>query len=192
MSAFEFYFSFYGLLLGLSAAEVTNGLANAIGSRRSVAIGWLTPLLALFFLTDIASFWFFAWGARDLIYIDWSPLFAGLAIAVVYYLAAALVFPRQIAEWPSLDDHYWEHKRLVIGGVALANAAVVGLGISFISAPFHDPMFWFWQIIYWGPVLGLLLSKKRLLDLVLLATGILGYLAHSVVPNSSFGQAMVR
>ena len=68
----------------------------------------------------------------------------------------------------------------------------MGLGISFISAPFHDPLFWFWQIIYWGPVLGLLLSKNRRLDLVLLATGILGYLAHAVVPNSSFGEAMVR
>ena len=191
MSAFEFYFSFYGLLLGLSAAEVTNGLANAIGSRRSVAIGWLTPLLAFFFLTDIVSFWIFAWGARELIDIDWSPLFLGLAIAVTYYLAAALVFPRQVSEWPSLDEYYWKHKRLVIGGVALANAVVVGLGIIFISFPFRDPMFWFWQVIYWGPVLGLLLSKDRAVDLGLLVTGILGYLAHAVVPNSSFGEALV-
>jgi hypothetical protein len=192
MSAFEFYFSFYGLLLGLSVVEVTNGLANALGSRRSIAIGWLTPLLAIFFLTDVASFWIFAWGARGLIYIDWSPLYAGLIIAVTYYLAAALVFPRNIAEWPSFDDHYWEHKRLVIGGIALANAAVVGLGIAFISAPFRDPMFWFWQIIYWGPVIGLMISKSRRIDIALLAVGILGYLAHFVVPSSSFGDAMVR
>jgi hypothetical protein len=192
MGAFEFYFSFYGLLLGLSVAEVTSGLANAIGSRRSIAIGWLSPLLALFFLTDVASFWIFAWGARDLIYIDWSPLYLGLLIAVTYYLAAALVFPRNIAEWPSLDDYYWEHKRLVIGGIALANAVVVGLGIAFISAPFHDPMFWFWQIIYWGPVFGLMISTRRRIDIVLLAAGAIGYFAHFVVPSSSFGDAMVR
>ena len=192
MGAFEFYFSFYGLLLGLSAVEVTNGLANVIGSRRSIAIGWLSPLLGIFFLTDIASFWIFAWGARDLIYIDWSPLYLGLIIAVTYYLAAALVFPRNIAEWPSLDDHYREHKRLVIGGIALANAIVVGLGIAFISAPFGDPMFWFWQIVYWGPVIGLLFSKSRRIDIALLALGIVGYLSHSVVPNSSFGEALVR
>jgi hypothetical protein len=191
MDAFEFYFSFYGLLLGLSVAEVTNGLANAIGSRRSIQIGWLTPLLAAFFLTDVASFWMFAWGARDLIYIDWSSLYVGLIIAVTYYLAAALIFPRNIAEWPSLDDHYWAHKRLVIGGIALANAIVVGLGIAFISAPLHDPMFWFWQIIYWGPVLSLLFSKSRRLDIALLAAGVIGYLAHFVIPNSSLGDAMV-
>jgi hypothetical protein len=192
MSAFEFYFSFYGLLLGLSVVEVTNGLANAIGSRRSIVIGWLTPLLATFFLTDVASFWIFAWSARELIYIDWSPLYLGLLIAVSYYLAAAMAFPRNIAEWPSLDEHYWEHKRLVIGGIALANAIVVGLGIAFISAPFGDPMFWFWQVVYWGPVIGLLISKRRRLDIALLAAGIAGYLAHFVIPNSSFGEALVR
>lgn len=192
MSAFEFYFSFYGLLLGLSVAEVANGLANAVGSRRSIAIGWLTPLLAIFFLTDVASFWIFAWGARELIYIDWSPLYLGLIIAVTYYLAAALVFPRNLGEWVSLNDHYWEHKRLVIGGIALANGVVVSLGIAFISAPFGDPMFWFWQIVYWGPVMGLMISKSRRVDIALLVAGIVGYLAHSVVPNSSFGEALVR
>jgi hypothetical protein len=192
MSAFEFYFSFYGLLLGLSVAEVTNGLASAIGARRSIAIGWLSPLLAMFFLTDVASFWIFAWGARGLIYIDWSPLYLGLIIAVTYYLAAALVFPRNIAEGLSLDDHYWENKKLVVAGIALANVVVVGLGIAFISAPFRDPMFWFWQIIYWGPVFGLLISKSRRIDIFLLALGILGYLAHFVIPSSSFGNAMVR
>ena len=192
MSAFEFYFSFYGLLLGLSAAEVTSGMANAIGSRRSLDIGVLTPLLAAFFLTDIASFWIFAWGARDLIRIDWSPLYIGLAIAVVYYLAAALVFPRRLSEWPSLDDHYWAHKRLVVGGIALANGIVTALGMAFIDAPFGDPMYWYWQLIYWVPVIGLLLSRSRRLDIALLAVGIGGYLSHFVVPNSSFGVTLVN
>jgi hypothetical protein len=43
---------------------------------------------------------------------------------------------------------------------------------------------------YWGPVLGLLLSKSRLADLGLLATGI-SVPCHAVVPNSSFGEALV-
>ena len=32
MGEFEFYFSFYGLLLGLSVAEVANGFLNAVGA----------------------------------------------------------------------------------------------------------------------------------------------------------------
>lgn len=64
--SFEFFFSFYGLLLGLSAAEVAKGLANALGARERIRIGWLTPMLAGFLLLDIASFWLFAWGGRAL------------------------------------------------------------------------------------------------------------------------------
>ena len=36
MSAFEFFFSFCGLLLGLSVAAIATGLALAIQSRRTI------------------------------------------------------------------------------------------------------------------------------------------------------------
>ena len=48
MNAFEFYLAFYGLLLGLSVAEVASGFLNAIDARRKVKLGWLTPSLAIF------------------------------------------------------------------------------------------------------------------------------------------------
>ena len=56
MSAFEFFFSFYGLLLGLSVAVIATGLATAIQHRKKIRIGWLTPLLALLVALDVASF----------------------------------------------------------------------------------------------------------------------------------------
>ena len=61
MSAFEFFFSFYGLLLGLSVAAIATGVATVIHHRRRVQIGWLTPTLATFVALDIASFWGSAW-----------------------------------------------------------------------------------------------------------------------------------
>ena len=48
MSAFEFFFSFYGLLLGLSVAELVGGFARVRHERHRVRFGWVTPLLALF------------------------------------------------------------------------------------------------------------------------------------------------
>ena len=52
MSDFEFLFALYGLMLGLSLAELLSGLARAIEERLSpgatLRIGWLTPLLAIF------------------------------------------------------------------------------------------------------------------------------------------------
>ena len=123
--SFEFFFSFYGLLLGLSAVEVAKGLANALGVRERIRIGWLTPLLAAFVLLDITSFWLFAWGGR-----------AG---------DDRLHFP---VRWPDHRDHllhprrqHWSspttsppgprstsiigrRKRLVVAGIMLPNAIV--------------------------------------------------------------------
>lgn len=57
MSAFEFFFSFYGLVLGLSVAVIATGVARAFKHRKTVKIGWKTPMLALFVAFDIATFW---------------------------------------------------------------------------------------------------------------------------------------
>ena len=61
MSAFEFFFSFYGLLLGLSVAALVNGLAQLLHERERVQFGWLTPALALFVALDVVTFWSQAW-----------------------------------------------------------------------------------------------------------------------------------
>ena len=51
MSSIDLIFAFISLLLGLGIAEVLGGFARAVASHRSpsaeVAIGWLTPLVAL-------------------------------------------------------------------------------------------------------------------------------------------------
>ena len=57
MTGFELYFSFFGLLLGLSVAQVANGIGHAVVARKTITLGVLTPLLAVFVLLDIASFW---------------------------------------------------------------------------------------------------------------------------------------
>lgn len=61
MSAFEFFFSFYGLLLGLSVAELVGGFARVLHQKARVRFGFLTPLLAVFVAVDIATFWNQAW-----------------------------------------------------------------------------------------------------------------------------------
>ena len=107
MDDFSFYLSYYGLILGLSVAQVASGFLNAVGARQRVRIGWLTPTLAVFIFLDITSFWIYAWAIRDSITISWGSMYLGLLIALCYFVASGLVFPRQIEEWPDLDDYYW-------------------------------------------------------------------------------------
>ena len=182
MDSFSFYLSYYGLILGLSVTQVASGLLNAIGARHRVKIGWLTPALAVFILLDITSFWIFAWAIRDSISINWATMFLGLLIAIVYFVASGLVFPRTIDEWPDLDTYYWQHKRLVIGGILIPNV------ISFTQSAMYHPakvslVFFFSQGTYWPPAVLLLFSRRRWQDLTLLGIAIVGYVANAFIPN---------
>lgn len=136
MDAFEFFFSFYGLLLGLSVAVIATGLATAIQHRKKIRIGWLTPMLALFVALDIASFWDSAWvNFRDLPF-SYGMLVIGLVITLVYFIAASLVFPHEIEDGASLDDHFWANKAVVLALTAVANALLV---VAAIVVNFNKP-----------------------------------------------------
>ncbi|QQQ19361.1 hypothetical protein JIP62_04475 [Brevundimonas vitis] len=128
MSAFEFFFSFYGLLLGLSVAELVGGFARLLHERHRVQFGWLTPLLALFVALDLATFWNQAWMFFRGAPFNPALLLVGLVIAATFYVAASVTFPRVNAEGAAtridLDQHFWVHRRLVFGCVLAANAMV--------------------------------------------------------------------
>lgn len=121
LGAFEFFFSFYGLLLGLSVAVIATGLATAIQHRKKIRIGWLTPMLALFVGLDIASFWDSAWVNFRHLPFSYGLLVGGLAIALVYFVAASLVFPHDLDDGQSLDDHFWANKQVVLLLTTAAN-----------------------------------------------------------------------
>jgi len=121
MSQFEFVFSLFGLLLGLSLAEVLGGFGKAVKARARVRIGWLTPLLGVLVMLDLTSFWTSAWAARDLLPVNYLTLMLLLAFTGLYYLAATLVFPEEVNSGRDFDEHYWLNKRLVVGAVLLLN-----------------------------------------------------------------------
>lgn len=186
MDDFEFFFSFYGLLLGLAVAEIAIKLADAIGSRRRVMMGWLTPALAVFMLFDLAGFWMRAWASRNGLVVSWPLVLGGLIVAVTYFLAAALVFPRHPDDWSTLDDYYWQHKRLVVLGVMAANVVVTFF--TFVRyRPGATLSVWLFQIFYYVPLTALLFTKRRSIDLGLYAILLLGYLCAPLVPTSDWG-----
>jgi hypothetical protein len=125
MSHFEFVFSLFGLLLGLSLAEVLGGAVRTLKVRRRVRVGWLTPLLGLFVMLNLVSFWMGAWNA--LIPVAYPVLLIGLAITGLYYMGASLVFPDDAEKWPDFDSYYFEHRRQVLGGIWLCNLIVFAL-----------------------------------------------------------------
>lgn len=129
MSQFEFVFSLFGLLLGFSLVEVLSGLVRTLklrgGAARAgqaqVRVGWLTPLLGLFVLVDLTSFWSIAWQTRETIPANFATMLLGLAVTGLYYFSASMVFPDTPEDWPDFDDWAARHKRQVMGGILACN-----------------------------------------------------------------------
>jgi hypothetical protein len=161
MSSFEFAFSLFGLLLGLSVAEIMGGFARVLRGRTAIRLGWLTPLLGMLLLVDLVTFWSNAWDMRDAIPPTFGALLYGTVIAAVYYLSASLVFPVAIAEWPDLDAYFLRHKAQVMIGVIAANLLVMTARIILFGNIFTS-----WQasvvpILFTSLGLALILTKNK-------------------------------
>ncbi|MBD8679665.1 hypothetical protein [Sphingomonas sp. CFBP 13720] len=182
MSAFEFVFSLFGLLLGFSVVELVGGLARTLEARlrleQAYRVGWLTPLLAVFVMMDLMTFWLSAWRLRDSLTVTGGTLTAGLAFAGSYYLAAHLVFPPREADAPDLDLHYLRVKRWVLGILFALFAvqvsyflSVPALAVMVSNAPAAA------SVILFGLMLVIAaFARGRRANLVLLSLLILRYL----------------
>lgn len=191
MSAFEFFFSFYGLLLGLSVAELVGGFARVLHRRRAVRLGWLTPLLAVFVAVDIATFWNQAWAIFRFAPFNMALLVMGLVVASVFYIAASVTFPRGSDEdLPDLDTHFWQHRRTVFLCVLIANLIIVTVffAITAISGELGDlnlpPIFWVGLMIFIiGTAIGAFASSRRLVIAVLIV--LVAYHAFNVARSTA-------
>jgi hypothetical protein len=147
---FTFFFSFYGLILGLAVTELLKGFGALVRSGEVRRLGWPTGLLALFVLLVICATWIDAWDSLRNTSLDFSGLWAPVLIAILYYLAALVTFPSSPEECPSLDDYYAQRKRFVL---ALMLAAEFVVNYSYRSVLLdnlhnHPQAFWEWQLPY--------------------------------------------
>jgi hypothetical protein len=84
MDEFEVFFTFYGLILGLAAAEILSSLG---GLARQGALGAVRAQSALVtFLTFllICATWIDAWGLREDTRLDLRSLWAPIGAATAY------------------------------------------------------------------------------------------------------------
>lgn len=194
MSAFEFFFSFYGLVLGLSVAVLATGAARAFKHRKTVKVGWKTPLLALFAAFDIATFWDAAWTNLGKAPYSYGMLLAGLAVAIVYFIAASLIFPEPEDEATSLNRHFEANKRPVLLLLILANALMVALCLTMlVGRPGFMAMaigYGFTFLIYVALVLPAALSRRAWVFATAMGLHIALYLVIAVVSTLHPGAAV--
>lgn len=141
MTAFEFIFPLFGLLVGLTYTEMLAGLARALKSSRHVRLGWLAPLLGVLILINLTMFWYGAWQMRHLVTPTSGALLMTLLIGGTYYLAASLVFPNAEDKVADLDEHFYRTRRQSLIAIAFCN--LLGLGLVANNAGWAmEPIWW--------------------------------------------------
>ena len=192
MTEFEFLFSVFGLLIGLTLVEVAVKFADAIDAHHRRPMGILTPLLAAFVLIDVTSYWLFSWSLRDVLHVRWRTVFVALSFAMTYYLAASLIFPRSEGEWANLDEHYWVRKPLVIGGVLVVEGSTMAWQLTRAIPALDDYWFWFYQLPYFIPMIALLFTRSKRIDIALFTVliGVQLFSDFDLGESSRWGQAV--
>src|ERR1051325_11609031 len=179
MDSFSYLIVFYSLILGLALAELLGGFALMVRAHALKKLEPQTSLMALLILICIVIEWIDAWNTMKAVTVDISGLGVPICLAITYYLAAAVVFPRREADHERLADYYQDRRPFLAGALV---AAVVLDNITYlhiyISDLQHRPaIFWLWQLPYnlaiAGPLVALLFVRSRRANIALLASVIL-------------------
>jgi hypothetical protein len=179
MDRFSFFFSFYGLILGLAVAELLSGFAGMVRAHALKKLEAQTALTGLLTLTAIVATWVDAFSMERSLTLDFRDLWAPIVLAIIYYLAAAVIFPRDVRQYAHLRAYFAARRTFVIG--LLFAAELVDLYVNrayYMDTYIHDPAgFWAWLLPYnaaiKGGMLALLLVRGGRATIALLVLEIL-------------------
>jgi hypothetical protein len=183
MSQFEFFFTLYGLVLGLSVVEIVSGFGRLAHSRGGVKVGVLVPMLAILMLLDLASFWINAYQRLQTYPLSYAVLVIALLISSLYYIAASVVFPRDFSAEPDFDQVYFRHRRLVIG--ILVGAGILAFEVlPWLTTEGRAARWAFWSdptqawlpLTFFAAATGIIVSRRKALNIACLGVLIAPYL----------------
>lgn len=180
MSDFDFAFSLYGLVLGFTLVEVLAGFVRVMKQRRVVRVGWLTPMLAVFVMLDLISYWTGAWTGRGAFEISYGAFLVALVRTAGYYLAAAHIFPDVLDSSTDLDEHFFANRRMVMGIILALSLA--SFAISLLFGTRQIGVVQAATLVVYYPMMALVVvARKRWLAMTALAILIADYLFWAVV-----------
>lgn len=183
MDQFEFFFAFFGLLLGLALAELLNGFAAILREKVRPAWGFVTPLLGVLIVIEIAATFVDAWLKLKTVDINLVGFALPGLIGIAYYVAAVMAVPRHAADWASLDDYFYARRYWIVGLLIGANLGHVALELPTMLPLFEAERsilvrYLIANFVLFGAYLTLLIAKTRWLSIAAVAVLLL-YFANS-------------
>lgn len=174
MDSFSYLIVFFSIILGLALAELLGGFALMVRSRSLKKLEPQTALMAVLILICIIADWIDAWHTMKAVTVDFAGLVVPILLAIVYYLAAAVVFPHREADHERLADYY-QSRRPFMAGMLVAAAVLNNITYFHIyeeDLKTQPALFWSWDLPYnlaiAAPLVALLFVRSRLANLALL------------------------
>jgi hypothetical protein len=112
---FSFFFAFYGLILGLGVAELLSGFAGMVRAHALKKLEVQTALVAMLTFVILVATWVDAWNMLKTITLNFNDLWPPILVATFYYLAAAVIFPRDPGQYSHLRAYFAARRKFVIG-----------------------------------------------------------------------------
>ena len=178
MDQFSFFFGFYGLILGLAVTELLGGFAGMVRHHALRKLEAQTALLALLTFIAICGTWIDAWTMMKSVTLDFTDLWPQAFLAMAYYLAAAVIFPREPEQFAHLHMHFTARKRFAVTMLwAAFLLETLAIGPVLLQQRRVDPsMFWGWLVPFFiavnGSFVALFLVRGRRANIALLVVSI--------------------
>lgn len=182
MDRFAFFFAFYGLILGLGVAELLGGFAGMVRAHALKKMETQTALVALLTFVLIVATWVDTFVMDRGITLNFYDLWPPIILATCYYLAAAVIFPRDPGQYAHLRAYFAARRKFVIGMLFAAELVDFYANRHWLYDTYlHDPAkFWGWNVPYniaiKGLFLALFLVKGRRATIGLLVAQLLIFL----------------
>lgn len=115
VDAFEYLFSFYGLLLGIAVANVAIGFADMWRDCGKMGVGYCPPLLGTIVMLGGMNVWLTMWHVRQDVTVGAWQMLAATGVAMPYVFVSRAMFPGAEKESEhSLEEHYLRHRVLIL------------------------------------------------------------------------------
>lgn len=167
MDKFEFFFTFYGLLLGLAAAEILSSLGAYVRARPLRTIEVQSALLALLTFLVICATWMEAWYMRDTYEVSFASMLPPVGVATAYYLAAVVVLPKEQSDYDEMAEYLARRKNFVVGMLIAADVFVLLMFLPLAAEQLRTTPALFWlqtapfTLAIDGTYVFLLLARRR-------------------------------
>jgi len=141
-----------------------------------------TALTALLTFVLIVATWVDTWTMDRSITLNFGDLWPPILLATFYYLAAAVIFPRDPRQFSHLRAYFAARRKFIIGMLFAAELVDFYANRAFlIDRYYHQPAyFWGWNVPYniaiKGVFLALFLVRNRRSTIVLLVVQLLLFL----------------